>query len=97
MYLIKQTEDESVLIFKTIKSCALLAIEKVFNVLVNPLETAVTPNGTAVEGVCVTGAAIRLTVPFVSKETVPVASWYGAVFAKSRAAGFAIAVYDDSL
>jgi hypothetical protein len=55
------------------------------------------PNGTAVEVVNVTGAAIRLIVPVVSKETVPVASQYGAVFAKSRAAGFAIAVYDESL
>jgi hypothetical protein len=54
-------------------------------------------NGTAVEGVCVTGAAIRLIVPVVSKETVPVASWYGAVFAPSRAAGFAIAVYEVCL
>jgi hypothetical protein len=54
-------------------------------------------NGTAVAGVNVTGAAIRLIVPVVSKETVPVASQYGAVFAKSRAAGFAIAVYEVCL
>jgi hypothetical protein len=40
------------------------------------------PNGTAIEGVCVTGEAIRLIVPVVSKERVPVASRYGAVFAK---------------
>jgi hypothetical protein len=31
-------------------------------------------NGTAVEGVCVTGATSRVLVP--------VASWYGAVFAR---------------
>jgi hypothetical protein len=54
-------------------------------------------NGTAIEGVCVTGEAIRHDVPVVSKERVPVASRYGAVFAPSRAAGFAIAVYDESL
>ena len=58
---------------------------------------AITANGTAIEGVCVTGEAIRPTVPIVSKERVPVASRYGAVFAPSRAAGFAIAVYDESL
>ena len=29
---------------------------------------AMTPNGTAVEGVCVTGEAIRLIVPVVSRE-----------------------------
>jgi hypothetical protein len=39
------------------------------------------PNGTAVEGVCVTGAASRFLVPFVSREVVPVASRYGAIFA----------------
>jgi hypothetical protein len=50
------------------------------------------PNGTAVEGVCVTGAASRILVPVLSRESVPVASQYGAVFAKSRAAGFGIAV-----
>jgi hypothetical protein len=41
----------------------------------------ITPNGTAIEGVCVTGEAIRLTVPVVSKERVLVASRYGAIFA----------------
>ena len=51
-------------------------------------------NGTAVEGVCVSGAAIRLIVPVASKERVPVASRYGAVFAPQGAAGFAIAVDD---
>jgi hypothetical protein len=35
-----------------------------------------TPNGTAIEGVCVTGEAIQLIVPVVSKERVPVASQY---------------------
>jgi hypothetical protein len=49
-------------------------------------------NGTAVEGVCVTGAAIRFLVPVARRGVVPVASRYGAVFAKSRAAGFGIAV-----
>ena len=39
------------------------------------------PNGTAVEGVCVTGAASRFLVPVVSSEAVPVASRYGAIFA----------------
>jgi hypothetical protein len=39
-----------------------------------------TPNGTAVEGVNVTGAAIRLIVP--------VASQYGAVFAITLREGF---------
>jgi hypothetical protein len=38
-------------------------------------------NGTAVEGVCVTGAASRVLVPFVSSVAVPVASQYGAIFA----------------
>jgi hypothetical protein len=38
-------------------------------------------NGTAVEGVCVTGAASRIPVPFESSEAVPVASQYGAIFA----------------
>jgi hypothetical protein len=37
--------------------------------------------GTAIEGVCVTGEAIRPVVPVVSKERVPVASRYGAIFA----------------
>jgi hypothetical protein len=45
-------------------------------------------NGTAIEGVCVTGEAIRLGVPVVSKERVPVASWYGAVFAITVREGF---------
>jgi len=38
--------------------------------------SAMTPNGTAVEVVCVTGAANRVLVPVVSSETVPVASQY---------------------
>ena len=38
-------------------------------------------NGTAIEGVCVTGEAIRLIVPVVSKGRVPVARRYGAIFA----------------
>jgi hypothetical protein len=54
-------------------------------------------NGTAIEGVCVTGAVNRLKVLFVSTERVTVASRYGAVFAPSCAAGFAIAVHDESL
>jgi hypothetical protein len=43
--------------------------------------TSLKPNGTAVEGVCVTGAASRVLVSVVSKGTVPVASQYGAIFA----------------
>ena len=55
-------------------------------------------NGTAIEGVCVTGEAIRLTVPVVSKERVPVASRYGAIFAITVCAGYcAIAVQGDGL
>jgi len=50
-------------------------------------------NGTAVEGVCVTGAAGRQLVPIVWQGTVPVASRYGAIFAITVCAGFcAIAV-----
>ena len=45
-------------------------------------------NGTAVEGVCVTGAASRVLVPFVSSEAVPVASQYGAIFAITVREGF---------
>jgi hypothetical protein len=45
-------------------------------------------NGTAIEGVCVTGEAIRPIVPVVSKERVPVASRYGAVFAITVREGF---------
>jgi hypothetical protein len=45
-------------------------------------------NGTAVEGVCVTGVASRVLVPFVSKEAVPVASRYGAIFAITVREGF---------
>jgi len=44
-------------------------------------------NGTAVEGVCVTGAASRVLVLFVSREAVPVASRYGAIFAITVRAG----------
>jgi len=40
-----------------------------------------THNGTAVEGVCVTGTASRVLVPFGGRETVPVARQYGAIFA----------------
>jgi hypothetical protein len=59
----------------------------------NPL----TANGTAIEGVCVTGEAIRPTVLVVSKERVPVASQYGAVFAITVREGFiTIAVQRDS-
>jgi hypothetical protein len=46
------------------------------------------PNGTAVEGVCVTGAAIRVLVLFVSSEAVPVARQYGAIFAITVRGGF---------
>jgi hypothetical protein len=54
-------------------------------------------NGTAVVIVNVTGAAIRLPVPVASKERVPVASQYGAVFAITVCEGFiVIAVQGDS-
>jgi len=57
----------------------------------------VTPNGTAVEGVCVTGAASRQPVPVAWQGTVPVASQYGAIFAITVRVGFcAIAVQVDS-
>ena len=65
---------------------------KIWFILFSRRATIIKANGTAVEGVCVTGAAIRIFVPVVSRVVVPVASRYGAVFAKSRAAGFAIAV-----
>jgi hypothetical protein len=53
-------------------------------------------NGTAIEGVCVTGEAIRPVVPVVSKERVPVASRYGAIFAITVRVGYcAIAVQGD--
>ena len=48
----------------------------------------VTYNGTAVEGVCVTGAASRVLVPVVSSEAVPVASQDGAIFAITVREGF---------
>ena len=48
---------------------------------------AIPTNGTAIEGVCVTGEAIRPVVPVVSKERVPVASRYGAIFAIKVRAG----------
>jgi len=55
-----------------------------------------THNGTAIEGVCVTGEAIRPVVPVASKERVPVASRYGVVFAITVRAGYgAIAVKGD--
>jgi hypothetical protein len=58
-------------------------------------------NGTAIEGVCVTGEAIRppdsyRDVPVASKERVPVASRYDAIFAITVRAGYgAIAVRGD--
>jgi hypothetical protein len=55
-------------------------------------------NGTAIEGVCVTGEAIRPVVPVVSKERVPVVSRYGAIFAITVRVGYcAIAVQGDGL
>jgi len=52
-----------------------------------------TANGTAVVVVCVTSAAIRVPVPVVWQGTVPVASWYGAIFAVTVRVGYcAIAV-----
>ena len=57
------------------------------------VRTCIGTNGTAVEGVCVTGAAGRQLVPIVWQGTVPVASRYGAIFAITVCAGFcAIAV-----
>jgi hypothetical protein len=54
-------------------------------------------NGTAIGAVNVTGAATRLIVPVASKERVPVASQYGAVFAITVREGFiTIAVQGDS-
>ena len=47
-----------------------------------------TANGTAVEGVCVTGEAIRQLVPVAWQGTVPVASRYGAIFAITVREGF---------
>ena len=55
-----------------------------------------TPNGTAVEGVCVTGEASRILVPFASSEAVPVGRQYGAIFAITVRVGFiTIAVQVD--
>jgi hypothetical protein len=45
-------------------------------------------NGTAVEGVCVTGAAIRPRVPIAWQGVVPVASQYGVIFAITVRGGF---------
>jgi hypothetical protein len=54
----------------------------------------VAANGTAVEVVCVTGAASWFLVLFVSSETIPVASRYGAIFAITVCEGYcAIAVH----
>jgi hypothetical protein len=44
-------------------------------------------NGTAVEVVCVTGAASRQLVLIAWQGTVPVASQYGAIFAITVRAG----------
>ena len=55
-------------------------------------------NGTAVEGVCVTGEASRQLVQLVWQGTVPVASRYGAIFAITVREGFiTIAVQAVSL
>jgi hypothetical protein len=48
----------------------------------------VAANGTAVEGVCVTGEASRTLVPVLSREAVPVARQYGAIFAITVREGF---------
>jgi hypothetical protein len=57
---------------------------------------AMITNGTAVVEVSVTGEAIRLMVPVASKERVPVASQYGAIFAITVRAGYCgIAVQGD--
>ena len=60
------------------------------------ITTSIRANGTAIGVVCVTGAANRPVVPVVSKERVPVASRYGAIFAITVSAGDgAIAVQGD--
>jgi hypothetical protein len=55
---------------------------KIWIVLFSSRTPIIKANGTAIEGVCVTGEAIRPDVPVASKERVPVASRYGAIFAK---------------
>jgi hypothetical protein len=58
------------------------------------LGIAMPHNGTAVEGVCVIGEAIRQLVLIVWQGTVLVASRYGAIFAITMREGFiTIAVY----
>jgi len=52
------------------------------------LLSAIAHNGTAIEGVCVTGEASRVRVPVLSSEAVPVASQYGAIFAITVREGF---------
>jgi hypothetical protein len=53
-------------------------------------------NGTAVVAVSVTSEAIRWIVQVVSRERVPVASWYGAIFAITVRAGYCgVAVQGD--
>jgi hypothetical protein len=55
---------------------------KVVPLFLNEVESKnLAANGTAIEGVCVTGEAIRPIVPVVSNGRVPVASRYGAIFA----------------
>ena len=66
------------------------ATEKAMNKLIKSVVSpkAMITNGTAVEGVCVTGVAIRQPVPVVWQGTVPVASRYGAIFAITVRVGF---------
>jgi hypothetical protein len=69
-----------------------------FKSLYQGITTQVTPNGTAIGAVCVTGEAIRLIVPVTSKEEVTVASRYGAIFAITVREGFiTITVQGDGL
>jgi len=73
-----------------------LYLEK-YQKIVHEGKADINANGTAIEGVCVTCEAIRPTVPIVSKEIVPVASRYGAVFAIMVRVGYgAIAIQGDS-
>jgi len=61
---------------------------KIWFILFSRRATIIKANGTAVEGVCVSGEAGRPLVPVVWQGTVPAASRYGAIFAIKLRAGF---------
>ena len=65
---------------------AIYVVKRAEELMCNSL--TIKANGTAVEGVCVTDEASRVLVLFVSRETVPVASQYGAIFAITVSEGF---------